>query len=286
MNFLKTRRASRPLRSAFATVGLLTFGLAAPALSEELTPEEEMARKAQDPLGDVRALMTDNTIAFDAGEDENDTTFGFQLQPVYAIPNKSNWNMIARAVVPIIGVEPTVVIPPIGSEPRPDEDSKWGLSDIIAQYFFSPKSEGGIKWGIGPQVSLKTHTSDRTAGPGWGGGLAGVIFGGAGQWAFGAVAMQHWGNDDFSIFTVQPIVLYNFKSLAGAYLGYNNSITYNWNATSGNKLALPLGLTFGRTLLLGNGDGLDLSIGAYPLAERPENAARWQLKLGLSYFFT
>ena len=59
----------------------------------------EMARKAQDPLGNVQALMTDNTIAFDGGP-EDDTSYGFQLQPVYAIPTKSNWNMIARGIVP------------------------------------------------------------------------------------------------------------------------------------------------------------------------------------------
>lgn len=255
----------------------------APGEAQEMSPEEEAARKAADPLGDVRALMTDNTIAFGGGESEDDTTFGFQLQPVYAIPNKTQFNMIARAVVPIIGVEPGVVVPPIGGEPRPEEDSKWGLSDTMVQYFFSPKSDGSFKWGIGPQVSLKTQTSERTAGPGWGGGLAGVIFGGGGQWSIGAIMMQHWG-DDFNIATVQPIVLYMLRSMPGAYIGYNNSMTYNWNADSGDRLTLPLGLTFGRTILVGK-DGLDLSIGAYKLVEAPAEATEWQLKFGISYFF-
>jgi hypothetical protein len=246
----------------------------------------EMARKAQDPLGDVKAIMTDNTIAFDGGEDGDDTSYGFQIQPVYAIENDTSFNMIARAVIPIIGVDPGVVLPPLGPEPRPDEGDQWGLSDSIVQYFFSPKSDGGLKWGIGPQVSLKTRTSDQQAGPGWGAGLAGVIFTGVGNWSLGAIAMQHWGEeDDFSRATVQGIVTYNFESMPGAYIGYNNAATYNWKADSGNKLTLPLGLTVGRTILLGNGDGLDFSIGAYDLVERPENAPEWQLKLGLSYFF-
>ena len=70
------------------------------ARAQELSPEEEAARKASDPLGNVKAIMTDNTIAFDAGEDEDDTSFGFQIQPAYAIPNKTKFNMIARAVCP------------------------------------------------------------------------------------------------------------------------------------------------------------------------------------------
>ena len=274
------------VKGKLASLAALSALVVCSSLSaQELSPEEEMARKAQDPLGDVKALMTDNTIAFKAGENEDDTTYGFQLQPVYAIENKSNWNMIARAVLPIIGVEPGVVVPPIGGEPRPEDGSTWGLSDTVVQYFFSPKTDGSLKWGIGPQVTLSTHTSDRTAGPGWGGGVAGVIFGGAGQFSFGAIAMQIWGEDNFSIFTLQPIVMFNFKSMPGVYLGYNNSINYNWNGSSGNQWTVPLGLTFGKTLLLGNGDGLDLSIGGYPLVTRPDNAPEWQLKLGLSYFF-
>lgn len=71
----------------------------------------------------------------------------------------------------------------------------------------------------------------------------------------------------------------------GTYLGYNNSLTYNPKATSGSKWQVPLGLTYGRTLLLGNGDGLDLSLGAYDLAKSPDGGSNWQLKFGVSYFF-
>ena len=263
---------------------LCLFTLASGVFAQDEDAMREMARKAQDPLGDTKAIMTDNTIAFDGGPND-DTTYGFQIQPVYAIQNDSNWNMILRGVIPIIGVEPGVVVPPIGANPRPPTGSTWGLSDTIVQYFFSPKSDSSLKWGIGPQVSLKTQSGDRQAGPGWGGGVAAVIFGGAGNWALGAIAMQHWGERNFEVGTVQPIAMYNFENAPGVYLGYNNAITYNWNGTSGNKLTVPLGLTGGRTMLLGNGDGLDLSVGAYKLVERPQNASRWQFKFGISYFF-
>ena len=79
--------------------------------------------------------------------------------------------------------------------------------------------------------------------------------------------------------------MYNFESMPGAYLGYNNSITYNWNANSGDQLTLPLGAMAGKTLLLDNGDALDLNIGGYNLVVSPKNAPEWQLKFGISYFF-
>jgi len=276
---------TRSICNLVARTGLIILCFAATVSAQALSPEEEAARKAADPLGNVKAIMTDNTIAFEAGEDENDTSFGFQIQPVYTIPNPTRLNMIARAVLPIIGIEAGAVAPPIGPEPRPEDGSKWGLSDTMLQFFFSPKTEGSLKWGIGPVVSLKTHTSERTAGPGWGGGLAGVVFGGSGQWSYGGIAMQLWGEDDFSTFTLQPIVMYMLKSIPGAYIGYNNAITYNSNAESDNAWAVPLGLTFGKAIVFQSGDFMDLSVGAYPLVVRPDGAPSWQLKLGVSYFF-
>ena len=243
-----------------------------------------MAKKAQDPLGDVRAIMTDNTIAFDGGP-EDSTSYGFQFQPVYAIKNESPYNMIFRAILPVVGVEPGVVVPPLGPEPRPPGSSSWGLSDTIVQYIFSPKGSSGTKWGFGPQVSLRTRSSDRQAGPGWGVGAVGVVFGGAGNWALGAIGMQHWGEENYNVGTLQIIAMYNFESKPGLYLGYNNAMTFNWEATSDNTLTLPLGATFGKTMPVGDGAGLDLSIGAYKLVVRPDGASRWQLKFGISYFF-
>jgi len=273
-----------PNRLSFLITLLVILPLSLAA--QEFSPEQEAARKAADPLADVRAIMTDNTFGFDAGANENDTTYGVQIQPVYAIPNETKFNMIARAIIPIIGVESGVVVPPIGPGPRPDEGSTWGLSDSIAQFFISPKTDGSVKFGVGPQVSLKTQTSDRVAGAGWGGGLAAVVFTGSGQWSVGALVMQHWGeNSDFSTFTFQPIVMYMLPWIPGAYVGYNNAITCNWKAESGQMLTVPLGLTAGKTLVLQGGRALDLSVGAYPLVERPDGAPSWQFKFGASLFF-
>lgn len=276
---------SRSVNGTFLGMfAILMTAAAAESHAQDADALAEMARKAQDPLGNVQALMTDNTIAFDAGPDD-DTSYGFQLQPVYAIPNNSNWNMIARGIVPIMGFEPGVVIPPIGPEPRPPSGSDWGIGDSFFQFFFAPKSDSAWKWGVGPQVSLKTRSSSRQAGPGWGGGLAGVLFGSVGDWALGAIMMQHWGEDSFSVGTLQLTGIYNLPNSPGTYIGYNNALTFNWEGTSGNKVTIPLGATVGKTLLLGNGDGLDLSAGVYGLVEKPENAPSWQLKLGISYFF-
>ena len=72
----------------------------------------EMARKLQNPLANIKALMTDNAIGFDTGIDGG-TSFGFQIQPVYAIdlPDRG-FTIIPRAVIPIMGLEPGTDAPP------------------------------------------------------------------------------------------------------------------------------------------------------------------------------
>ena len=125
----------------------------------------EMARKLQNPLANIRALMTDNAIGFDSGTTE-DTSFVFQLQPVYAIdmPDKG-FTFIPRAVIPILGLEPGTDIPPVG-QPTPGTGSTWGLGDSVVQTFFAPHTESKWKWGAGPQVSIPTATDSALEGPG------------------------------------------------------------------------------------------------------------------------
>jgi hypothetical protein len=123
----------------------------------------EMARKLQDPLANISALMTDNDIQFKTGDD--DTSYSFQLQPVYALdfPDRG-FTFIPRAIIPIIGAAPESTFPKLG-DPRPEGDSTtWGLSDILTQFFFAPKTEAKWKWGIGPQISWETRTDDKVGG--------------------------------------------------------------------------------------------------------------------------
>ncbi|MEE9472727.1 MAG: hypothetical protein V3V82_01945, partial [Acidimicrobiia bacterium] len=44
----------------------------------------EMMKKLQNPLANIKAIMTDNVIGFDTGNDEG-TSYSFQLQGVHAI---------------------------------------------------------------------------------------------------------------------------------------------------------------------------------------------------------
>jgi len=259
------------------------MGLISVAFAQSRDDEAEALRKAQDPLADVKALMTDNTIAF--GTADGETSYGFQLQPVYSIPTEGGFNFIARGIIPILGVQKGAGLPNLGTEPVGGSGLTWGISDIMLQGFFVPKTEGSIKFGFGPQVSLRTRTDDVVGGPGWGGGLAGVVFGFAGPVAYGGILGHHWGQDDFNLTTIQPIVFYNSELFGGSYIGYNNSITYDWSASGSDAWQVPVGITVGKTFILKSGYMVDANLGGYHVATAPSGGADWQLKFGISLFF-
>jgi hypothetical protein len=221
-------------RTISLIVFILTVAWAIPSSADEGEGAAEMARKLQDPLANIAALMTDNDVNFNTGNDE--TSYGFQLQPVYAVPlEKAGFNLVNRAVIPILGMAPQAQKPIVGEPLPPGDDRTWGLSDSVLQFFFSPRNDSAWKWGAGPMFSLKTRTDDKLAGPGWGGGPIAVLVGNFSESVSAAFIGGHlWGEQDgFSMSMLQPMIFYNLSNAWNVH--YNNMITYDWNATSGNE---------------------------------------------------
>ncbi len=226
----------------------------------------QAARKAQDPLAPITGLLTDNTIGF--GPNGDNTTHNYQLQPVFTIEG-DDANVILRGLIPFIGI------------PDGDGATEFGQSDTIIQAFYVPEVDpGSFKLGYGVQVSLDTSAA-AFAGPGNGAGLALVGFGFAGDLSYGGVVGHLWGEDAFSLTTVQPIVFYNLDDfLGGSYIGYSNTWSYDWNA---GDWTIPLGAVFGKTFTLQGDHLLDVNGGLYGLAAAPDGGNDWQVKFGVSW---
>lgn len=250
----------------------------------------EMARKLQNPLANIKALITDNVIGFNTGDDGG-TSFGFQLQPVYAFdfPDRK-YTLISRAVIPITGIEPGTRGRNIGEDGQPTPsggDRVWGLADSIVQLFFAPYVDSDWKWGIGPQLSIPTHTDSDLEGPGWGAGVTGVLVGNiTEQLNLSILLSNQWGFDGkFNQMSFQPMLFYNIESIPGAYLTYNAVILADWKADAGNRWTVPLGMGIGRTFSLGGGRGFDVMVGPYYNIVRPDGAADWTLRFGVNWLF-
>ncbi|WP_427963457.1 hypothetical protein [Altererythrobacter sp.] len=277
---------------------IVALALAAPAniafAQDEIAQEPEAvdpncdaacqaARKAANPLGDIAAIMTDNTIAYKTGTNDQDS-YNFQIQPVFSVP-LDGANLIMRGVIPVQGVQPDAAVPPILPDPTPNTTMEWGIGDTIVQMIYSPTG-GKLAYGFGLQVSLPTHSKPALEGPSMGAGPTAVVFGQSGDLSWGGVIGHLWGQDGFSVTTMQPILIYGFGG--GWYGGYNNTVAYNWSAPKDTTgWSVPLGLTGGRTILLNeqSGTSLDVSLGYYWNVSTPKGAADRQLKFGVSLLF-
>jgi len=260
----------------FSNIFAISTGIAValvasfPASAQDCDAQCQAARKAQDPLAPITALLTDNAIGF--GPMDENTNYNFQLQPVHTFEGEDA-NVIVRGIVPIVGA------------PDGAGDTNWGFGDSILQIFYKPNlgsDPGAFAVGFGPQVSAPTQTN-MIGGPEWGAGPVLVGFGSAGNLNYGGVVGHLWGQNSFSLSTINAIVLYNTELFGGSYFGYNNNIFYDWNARSKSRLTLPLGLTGGKAFILDDGGVIDAQIGVYGLADRPSGGNNWQLKFGISY---
>lgn len=281
------------------SVGLLcAFGLRG-AAAQEGGGAAELAAKLQDPLATIAAIETDNIFSLRAGED-NKENFTFQIQPAYSI-NFPDWgfSVIPRANIPIIGLKPGTELRVVtdfddgGGEDveADDKDRQWGLSDIVTQFFVAPMGQGEWKAGLGPQISWRTRTDNDVKGAGAGAGPSGVLVGGIGQLSVAVLAGHLWGFDgDFSSTNIQPALYYNLESTPGAYVYYNNTISYDFKTKggNGNSWTVPLGIGIGRTFAVGEeGHGFDIGVGGYhqPTWGRPSGGEEFQIQLKMAWIF-
>jgi hypothetical protein len=246
---------------------------------------EDLARAAQDPLASISAFVSDNTINFGTGDDE-DTAYLFQLQGVYSINTSWGVNLIPRVILPIIGAPKGSQLPildPSGG----GSGTTWGLGDSMAQLFITPTGSGNWKWGIGPQVSFATHTKADLKGPDWGAGAGGLVIGSLGNFSVGGLVSNHWSFDgDFNTLSFQPLMYYNFVSAPGVSLSYNPNIIADWKLDTSDRWTVPLGLGIGKTFVLGSkGHAVDVSVGGYGVPIRPDGGPKAQLKLALFFMF-
>jgi hypothetical protein len=84
------------------------------------------------------------------------------------------------------------------------------------------------------------------------------------------------------VLTVQPFVNYNFGG--GWAVGSVPLITANWLAGS-KKWTLPIGVQVSRLIKIGGKLPVNLLVGAYYNALRPQFGATWQLRTQIAVVF-
>jgi hypothetical protein len=175
---------------------------------------------------------------------------------------------------------------------RPAHTVPFGTGPTTFSAFLSPKNPtNGWLWAVGPVMQIPT-ISDKTLGSNvWGGGPTAAIVYMKGPWVAGALANNVWsfggtsgrGGTSYNMFLTQPFVNYNFGE--GWYVNTAPIITANWMAAGNKAWTLPVGGGVGRVIRIGGKLPVNLSIGAYYNALRPQYGSTWQLRTQVTLIF-
>lgn len=205
---------------------------------------DELAKKLSNPVASLISVPFQLNFDDGVGPDEGQRTT-LNIQPVIPTSISEDWNLISRVIVPVVSQDDV-----FGAS-----GSQFGLGDVVASFFFSPKAPtaGGFVWGIGPALLLPTATDDLLGGEKWAIGPTAVVLRQSGAWTVGALT-NHLesvaGSDsraDVSSTLLQPFVA---RALGqGRTLSVNLESTYNWDTHDWN---VPLNIGYSKVTRWGS----------------------------------
>jgi hypothetical protein len=200
---------------------------------------------------------------------------------VIPIHVNDDWNVITRTILPLVW-SPSVL---------PGQSVPFGTAPIAFSAFLSPKNPvDGWVWGVGPIVQIPTISSRTLGSNVWGVGptfvvvkLAGpIVAGGLVNNVFSMGGTSGAAGSRYSLFTFNPFFNYNFGG--GWFVGTAPIMTANWLA-GGEKWTLPVGAQVGRLIKVADKLPVNLLIGAYYNALRPQFGSTWQLRTQIAIIF-
>lgn len=289
-----------------AVIGLLVAGIsnvtpAAGAEEKKAAPDAKaLAKASQNPVANMISVPFENNATFNNGPD-NVFVNVLNIKPVIPMGLSENWNLINRAIIPVIYQDDGFVGQmhvegiSIGQPPTTDFTTKeqdlgslFGLGDIVYQGFISPKKPGKFIWGIGPQINFPTGT-DRLTSNQWSAGPAVVGLTMPGHWVIGALVSNVWniGNGydnaaDVNAMTFQYFINYNMEK--GWYVSTAPVLTANWEADSGDQWTVPVGAGVGRVFKIGS-QHVNMKAAAYYNVQEPGDDNAWNMQLSCTFLF-
>ncbi len=243
--------------------------------------EDDIAKESENPIGNLTILPFENYTNFQVGPNKGAQNI-LEFEPVVPIHLNQDWNLINRAVIPVVW-NPDL-------SPFPSVPQAFAPTDFSA--FLSPRRPvNGWTVGAGPIVQLPTATSPTVGSSVWGLGPTAVVVHTSEHIVAGALVNNVWslggvasgpGGKRYSTFLLEPFFNYNFGH--GWFVSSAPLITADWD-TPGRKWTVPVGLVGGRIIKLGGKLPVKLSLGGYYNIVTPQYGAKWTIQSVVAVIF-
>jgi hypothetical protein len=267
-------------QSQLLTAATLVTALAVAPLAHAELSAEELAKLAQNPVGNLISVPFQNNSNLNFGP-EGGTQNILNIQPVIPIEIDKDWNIITRTILPIVWM-PAL---------SPDIGSKNGTGNIEFSALLSPANPGQWIWGAGPILQLPTNSSAELGNKNWGFGPEFVVLHleHDDPWVYGAIVNNIWSltsnkqGGSYSSGLIQPFANYNVPDGDGLYFTSSPILTVDWNA-NGQRWTVPLGGGVGKIFHIGKLP-VNTQISAYYNVVKPDFGANWQIRAQVQLMF-
>jgi len=212
----------------------------------------EIDRRLNNPLTSIWSLTFQENFSLNKGDRADGTDLGntFFFQPALPIPLGEDMVFIARPVFPLVT---NTVLDPTSEDTA--NGKKTGFGDIQVLSLIGPNRKAGIVWGLGPTFKFPTASHDSLGQEKYQAGPAAMLLNIGKLWVIGGV-VQHWwsfaGDNDRSHISQTDLQYIIRRQIPGAMsIGMGPTVVVDWEASSGNKLTLPIGLGITKTVRWG-----------------------------------
>jgi len=250
---------------------IISISLVVPPLVQA-ADDAELAQELTNPIADIMTIPIQMNFDNDIGSNDQGSRITTNIQPVIPFEANEDWNLITRTIFPVIYQD----------DVYPGSGSQFGLGDVLAQLFFSPKkpTSGGIIWGVGAAFRLPTATDSKLGGEKWCAGPAGVAITMRGPWTVGALANHIWSfagdsnRSDVNNTFLQPFVAYTWSNAwTASILSESN---YNWET---EQWSIPINVAASKLVFFGKLP-VSLMAGVGYWLETPETGPEgWRIRL-------